>query len=595
LVATARQALSATPANAAYDPAEYNPLALVEVGFLRFLESAVLAAKRVAEDPRDDGLGLVAVAEDAARIREWAKTQVSLRPTHAITSAAKTAAEGILEAFEMVLDALSTDRIDLAQQAARTMNRCLRDGGDAVARAQTVCARIARLAEDPDPIAAWMRETAGDNVLGCTTAGKELFFRMTDRSCPTGVGFLAAVTQVVSETIGNPETQWSLVVDHIRVLEQHSGALAVMVADRSFRQRAAEVTHDLWVAARRAVQSTDPSTLREHATDVLALGHLVLEQTLKFHFGVATAASTRQTFEQTQARDVSALIDIGREQGWQTALALGSSDYRNAFAHRDYAIAPHGTLILSPNRRGRYAPEVTVPEAVDVVLRYVEIAQAMQLALYAVVDDLDMSTGSVLPVEMTVPTLMAGLGWSGIDVAVTEREAVICGTLDRPMPVAEMAIISQPFIGIADSLRLTIWSSASDASPSTVLTSLLAFEEWSMAADTDRDAAFVWLLRSTQRNGLPLIDDSQIRQYISKQACVLAGNRDLPYAMVGKQLRVWRTLARRLGMEDLFQAICDMQRLRRCFELGSPIDQSAADAALELASSPVPFFSDYLN
>lgn len=236
-----------------------------------------------------------------------------------------------------------------------------------------------------------------------------------------------------------------------------------------------------------------------------------------------------------------------------------------------------------------------MPEAVDVVLRYVEIAQAMQLALYAVVDDLDMSTGSVLPVEMTVPTLMAGLGWSGIDVAVTEREAVICGTLDRPMPVAEMAIISQPFIGIADSLRLTIWSSASDASPSTVLTSLLAFEEWSMAADTDRDAAFVWLLRSTQRNGLPLIDDSQIRQYISKQACVLAGNRDLPYAMVGKQLRVWRTLARRLGMEDLFQAICDMQRLRRCFELGSPIDQSAADAALELASSPVPFFSDYLN
>lgn len=424
---------------------------LIGDGRLASLPDRTFAAgMRVAGGDPDGVTELVAIAHEIASLEKWVDEVSFSRPTVVLTQHVQVAVNSLVNVYDLVVRALSAESITDAQQANEGIQDALDRAGEAARLAGDILERVSRILEGGDPIGDWLALALNDDPIGASARGQGLFLTNTRRSCGPGTGLAALTCDVMASTIADPDEFWRLVRGHIALLESiQAPAVTAIVSDPTFTERLSEVTHDVWSAARRAAVSPDTDTLREEAGQLLEAGHLIVEQAIKFHLGVACAGTTKMTFERTQASDVSELANVASDKGWDVVGALGDSGIRNAFAHRDYDVRGDD-VYLSPRQRhrdGRPEAMLSLLELQDSVLQFVEASMAMELALIAIGENLGLE-GHVSPQgTFLVKSALIGIGWTQVDTRNHDGILIVSATVNHAVPLPLIAFAVQPVVG----------------------------------------------------------------------------------------------------------------------------------------------------
>jgi hypothetical protein len=565
--------------------------ALLRDGELDTLPTRVLrAARKVAEEHPDGAAELAGLGRDISSLEAWTRETRELRPNISVTRAMKSAVRGVVAIYDVVVQALSAEQLSEVQHANRSIQEALEASRRALGRVEEILSLTNSVLESDDPVATWLAESIQGNPVAAAERGKALFENRVGHDCGGATALGALTLDSMAASVGDQAHFWHLVKEHVSVLRGAGDSLRSIAADPSYRSRAAEVTHDLWWAARRAVQSPDPETLRAAATELLESGHLMVEQAMKFHLGIACAVTTRMTFADTQARDVSELANIAVDQGWVVSTSVGSSDLRNAFAHRDYRLT-HDQLFLSPARRQRRCQpnlSLSLEEAQDAVLGFVEVNAAMGLAWMAVAEELSIEEVILPAAAYLARTWLLALGWSDVTVEEEEDVVVIEACTEGSIPFSATAFFAQPFVGTGIAL-LTIRLRRMGASRRAVIDMpLQAYERWAHSDDAfHREVAFIELGARTHIDGSPLISRIHVEKYAAFRACQAVADRSRPFADVNAELKAWRGMARSMGMDGLQRLLGRAQRWRATAGANMPVDAAEMDPLTSLASTEV--------
>jgi hypothetical protein len=574
-----------------------NAMALLASGELVDLPTRVFAsANRLAVGERRASEEFAALAREVASLECWANQTVPLRPLVTLTHHAKAVVRALIEVYDVIAAALVEERLERAQRAADAVQGALDVAAVEAAKANDVLERASRVLAVGDPLGAWVAEAFEGDPGAATARGQALLEAHTGRAGGPGAGIAAVFYDTVVSVIGDPDDFWRLVRAQVQLLDSVRPEIPVIVSDRAFSSRAVDVIHDMWDAARRAAVEPDMETLRSTARDLLEAGHLLVEQPLKFQLGSICAATTRMTFADTQARDVSELINIARDRGWVVGAAIGDSDMRNAFAHRDFEIA-NDEVSLSPQRRRRSGqPELLLPldRLQDRVLRLVETLAAMDLALTIAMDDLGVGVHASSLGRFLSGPLLAGLGWTEIDIGEAQGMVTISAAVHGPVPLNVIAFAAQLFVGSAQ--RLVLRLSRSDAGTSSEISVYLdAYEAWAGADnELDRDAAFVRMGRATLVNDHPLFCDGRVEKYLAFRGCEVLVDRTLQGRDLARHVNTWRRVARDLGLDELQRQLGKGLRLRLQAETGLAFDPAEFGGLLERVGRTVPGLPDTL-
>ncbi len=381
-----RAVLEATSARAQPDEIDATAMDLRTSGQLAQLPTRIFdTADRLAKGEDGAASEFAAVAREVASLENWADAVVPLRPLITLTREMQSAVRSLVTLYDVVAAALVEERLDRAQQAGEAVQHALDEASIAVGNANVIHDRAERVLNAPDPVAAWVAEAVNGDLIAASNRGAALFESRTDRAVSPSSGFAAVFYDVALSTIGDPLAFWALVSSQLELLEEIGAGLTVIVSDPIFSARAVDVSHDVWEAARRAAVAPEAPTLRAASSQLLESGHLLIEQALKFHLGTLCALTTKMSFADTQACDVSQLVQIANDKTWAISAGIGDVDIRNAFAHRDFEMAG-SAVSLSPQRRrsdGRPQRLVSLDRVQDGVLHLVETLAAMDLALGA--------------------------------------------------------------------------------------------------------------------------------------------------------------------------------------------------------------------
>lgn len=569
-------------------PPALTALELLGSDRLLTLPKHLLAAATKIADGRIEGPAeLAVVARDVAVLEAWATSSPELRPMVALARTVKVAVRDLTRVFDDVVEALIAESLAEAQSASNRYQASLDSAAVAVALAGDHLDRAARVLGADDLMGAWFAEALAGDPVAATTRGQTLYADEVGRSCGPGAALSALALDVMVSTLGDRARFWHLTREHTELLANANPKLVSVLAEESFQRRALDVTHDLWLAAQRAALMPLPETLRGVATDLLQDGHLVVEQALKFHLGMACACFTRRTFSDTQACDVSDLANVARDKGWAIAGALGTSELRNAFAHRDYEVLGDRVL-LSParhRREGAPATSASLNEVQNSILEFIEASAAMDLALIFVAEDLGVEGYVLPPAQFLVRTMLVALGWSDVELTVSERTLVLHATVAGEVPLGAVAYAAQPFVDAAEVVQLHL-GRADTGMRAVVEIPLGAYKAWSNASDVlGKEVAFLQLSASTTRNGSPVMDSRHAAKYIAFRACQVVGNRGRPFAELNQDLRRWRAAARDLGLDELQRLIGRAQRWRAMAETDLAVDPAELEPLLALAGT----------
>lgn len=556
--------------------------------FLTLPKHILAAATKIADERVEGPAELAVVARDVAVLEAWATWSPELRPMVGLARTVKAAVRDLIRVFDDVVEALIAGSLAEAQSANNRYQVSLDSAGVALAVAGDQLDRAARVLGTDDLMGAWLAEALAGDPVAATTRGQALFADEVGRSCGPRAALSALALDVMISTVGDRARFWHLTREHTELLANADPKLFSVFAEQSFRPRALDVTHDLWLAAQRAALMPLPETLRGVATDLLQDGHLVVEQALKFHLGVACACFTRRTFSDTQACDVSDLANVARDKGWAIAGALGTSELRNAFAHRDYEVLGDRVL-LSParhRREGAPATSASLNEVQNSILELIEASAAMDLALIFVAEGLGLEGYVLPPTQFFVRTILVALGWSDVELTVSERTLVLHATVAGEVPLGAVAYAAQPFVDTAEVVELHL-SRADTGMRSVVEIPLGAYKAWSSASSDvlGKEVAFLQLSASTTRNGSPVMDSQHAAKYIAFRACQVVGDRGRPFAELNQDLRRWRAAARDLGLDELQRLIGRAQRWRAMAETDLAVDPAEMEALLSLAGT----------
>lgn len=530
------------------------------------------AAQLVATEDERGVERLTAVTSEVRALTAWAEQAAVKRPMVSVTRAVKSAAAAHARLYDAVIGALVEERLDRAQQTEAVVQRALDDAAEAAADAGSIVDDMNAVTDAADPVSAWVQRAVGDDYLGAGERGSALFHERTGLHGDVGAGFAALVMDRMIRTVGDPDIFWPMVVAHIDVLEAAGDQLADVVASEPFRRRYGEVSEDLWSAARRAVATSVDRSVREAASDQLEAGHLVLEQAIKFHLGIASAITTRRTFESWQAADVSELVNLARDRCWAVADSIPSSVIRNAFAHRDY-IVDGDDVLLSPRRaadRGEEPEATTLVQLQDVVLGTVEAAAAMELALAYCAENRGLDEALRNNAHLFMPVVVSVLGWQNVEVQDDGPTTHVAATVAGPIPSHAVVFPIQP---LASSVRTLVLHLRRDNDEAQITVDVDAYRSWSADADDlDKELRFARLMRSTTIDGEPFFGDAQLDKLLATRAAEIATDDARPQAAVIADLRKIRGLARELERTALNRALGQALRWRASLAAGTPMD-----------------------
>lgn len=570
---------------------------LLESGGLAALPKRVFdAADRLARGEPDAPREFAGIAQEIASLERWADDVDPLRPMITLTHHTQSVVRSLVQMYDVVAAALVEERLDQAQQAADTVQSALDAASALAAEANDILERANRVLEATDPMGAWVAEAFASDPIAATAHGQALVEAHTGRTAGSPSALAAVFYEVALSTIGDPDEFWRLVREHLQLFDGVTADILAMVSDPMFTSRAIDVTHDLWDAARRAAVAPEVVTPRAAATELLEAGHLLVEQPLKFHLGVACAATTRMTFADTQASDVSQLIKVACDKGWEIRSGIGDAALRNAFAHRDFDVTGD-KVSLSPQRRRRNEdPEILLPldHVQNGVLRLVETLTAMDLALAITMDGLGVSINASPLGRFLAGPLLVGLGWSEIQVADDEGLIIVSAITRDAVPLRAMAFVAQPFAGSAKGLLLRL-ARADTSAEREIKLDIDAYSAWAYAHDElEKEAMFVRMGRTTLLEGQPMFSDAHVEKFLAFRGCQVLVDRTMPDREVARQVNLWRGAARDLGLKRVNRQLGKGLRLRIQAGAGMAFDPDEFDDLLAIAGKSVPALPDSL-
>lgn len=284
---------------------------LLESRDLAALPSRIIrSAHRLASDQGAGSDEFVSVAQEIGSLERWASEVAPLRPLVTLTSHTKSVIGALIAEYEVVAGALAEEQLEAAQRASAAAQRSLDAVAEEARNVGTILERAARVLTAGDPTGAWIAEAFQGDPIGAIGRGQALLGAQTGRNGGGQSALAAVIYDAVMSTICDPAEFWKLVRAHLQLLDGVRAEVPIIASDPQFASRLVDVTQDLLDAARGAAVAPNSQSLRAEARELLEAGHLLVEQPLKFHLGAACAATTRMTFADTQARDVSELINI---------------------------------------------------------------------------------------------------------------------------------------------------------------------------------------------------------------------------------------------------------------------------------------------
>lgn len=534
------------------------------------------------EEPEGVDL-LVAAWTEVAGMRAWADKHMPRRPLLTAANEAQTLVAAVSQLLDTAVGALTAETIPEAQAATAELNDALESAGVATGRSADLVERVSAVLDSDDPIGAWLRLALQGDMFEAAERGSELVTQHTGQAPMPGSAVTAVFLDDVFSIIGDPGRFWNLVSEQLSLLGSVHSEVVAAFAEQSVQERANAVRADILSMARRALRELDPETVREWTSNLLEVGHVVFEQPLKFHLGIACAATTRRTFAATQACDVSELTQIACDKSWSIATGLSGADARNAFAHRDFEIVDGG-VSLSPHRRADRgeSPVVEHAELQDLVLQLVETTAAMDLALSIVWENSGLRSRHALGLQLA-RSLLYGVGWDGVVVETLGDDLSITAEVDGGQPFGMIGLVVSLFRDDAQAVHLDL--SRRDNTTQTSLTlPVELFIQWNDKQDgLDKEVAFIRLLSNTIQDGSPLLTAAHAQIYIAMTAAKAVADRTQAFPRVNRQLKSWRALARELGLDALQLQIGRAQRWRASAEAGERAHPEVLEGLLAMA------------
>lgn len=534
---------------------------------------------------------LAQVMIEVEELSRWAQSLRPLRPLVAVHRETQVVATAMNNLLAAMVVCLGSDRMADAQNTGTAAQLHIDRAAEAVSRAEALRSKVEEVLSSDDPIGTWLGVAIGGDFGDAAARGEALL---------AGVGWVggssASLASVVHNelvgTIGDPDVFWAAVGLHADFLRSLGPSLRPTYETPEFFSRAADVTHDLWAAARIALALPDPETPREEATRLLDQGHLVVEQALKFHLGVAASATSKRDFDATQACDVSELVNVALDQAWPIATLLPGADIRNSFGHRDYEVLNDLVILAVRGRakRGLEQHAFTVPELQDSVLSLLELAAAMDLALLLVAGD--SGYGSRLKFEDSmIRSLLVAFGWRRVRVfAPNESLYRIQADVWGAQRMGCLALVSRLLDARFDQVELELTRVDTETS---VELKFPAAEFSRIAADISGEgvAAEIGLFRvlhMVKRNGMPMLDAQATAVPIAIQVFKIMVDRQVPFSEVNAELKLWRQLARDLDLPEVVRDIGRSQRFRAMGEAGDPVSEEEVAGLFSFATGLEP-------
>ena len=533
---------------------------------------------------------LASLAAEIGSLERWTREVERLRPWVFLTDAVKMAVEELVKVYDIVVQALICDEIRAAQTCQVEAQAALDRSADAISDADRGLELMLRVLEGGDPIGTWMAVAIDGDPATAIERGKALFLRRTGMTCGDSAAFMALMLAPMTATVCDEDRWWDLVNEHIRFLDDHRADLGPVLQDPSYASRRSDVTHDLWQSARRAARMPDPETMRQEAADLLEVGHLVVEQQLKFNLGLGCALTTRRSFTATQGQDVAVLAGIARDQNWPIAQNLEDAAIRNAFAHRDFTI-DSDSILLTPQRGGKKHParSLTMSQLLDSVLEIIEIAAAMELATLWITENIDPTSVYIPKGIEFMEALLTGFGFDEVEATRNTDDCVrTSACIDSSVPLATIVSAVQPLVGTAReaSFHLTRRDQAQEC---IVVVPVDIHSVWQRAATVlDREVAFLRLCNTTMVDGMPAMSRDHVRHVISIRASQLFLDQDQPLADVCAGLTTWRSLADTLSFADLAKDIRRAIKCRRYRAVGLQIFEADVPMLLDHSEEDLP-------
>jgi len=555
------------------------------------LTRMIEAWNAVAEDPRRRAPALRKAAAEVASLERWAAEVEPLRPLIMPTRHTRGLIEAIAEVYELLEAGFREEQMEQAQQMAHSFQSTLDAVEGEVLRVGELVGRASRVLESPDPLAAWVRESIGSSDLETAVErGRELVQAHLGRQAEAGSAFVASLSHTLVSPLGDSDEFWRLASDHLARLEGADSRVLGVVGEPLFSARLAEVAEDLWDAARRATVSPEPVSLRAGAREILEAGHLITEQALKFHLGLLCAAKSRNSFSETQAGDVSVLLNVASGQAWGVASALGDSAMRNAFAHRDFAIVGNEVSLSPRHRQHEGTPELLVglDAMQDSVLRFVEAAAAMNLALAIFLEARGIEVETASLERFLAVAFLSAMGWSDVDVDHDGKRVVVAATASNDVDDKALTFVVQPFLDSADDLELKL-ARVDTGERCVVQIDLRRHRDWRSAVTEDeKQVTFALLRRFTLVDGEPLLTDEHIERIAANRGWEALMDASIPTRQLVELIRTLQRLAQEVGLMAVDRELVKCLRLRLQAGSGLPLNPAEFEPLDAMAHRMVP-------
>lgn len=538
-------------------PPNVSPLEMLVSPLLSELTERISkGANAIARTEHAHSEALQEVARDVACLEAWVGETRELRPWGSYARNVKDAVDGLVRVFDTTLAMLEARDIGQAQQLQPELQRHLDEASDAIWTCNALFERIAELVLSDNPAASWIAIAVDGDLSTASERGLATLERYQLATEHEDAAFPALVWDFVVGTTSDSRRFWRAVDEHRCLLVSHSEALSHVVETDFFAERATESLDDILSAARSAAAHGEPESQRQLAAELLEHGHLLIEQPLKLHLGIACAAAGAMSFEETQAASVSSLVRVADEQGWVIRHDVGRTAVRNAFGHRDFRVRDDGTIELSPARRraeGKAPLVMTLDELCDAVLALVEACGVMDMAFALVtggsVEDQGSPTSPFL-----LRTIVAGqLNWEVTDLSFEDAEVALEARCTQPVEFAAVGMLASL---LTDYALLTVRMHDESGDTHEIEIPIPLFNSWSRAeGEVARSAAFQVALHCALLDGKPVITAQQARKMLAVQAAERLTDQAAPFAEIRRDLASLRDAAKAIGDRALAKAI----------------------------------------
>ncbi len=565
---------------------------LLGSGFLvEVIDEVFEAANEIVAGNSDGPNSLSVVLATVEALKAWHESVVELRPNINVVRLAKIALHEIVVLCDAVVSALRCESLVEAQEMQSRIQESIDSATETVAKAGDIFDLAYEIYSADDPAGCLLREAGFGDPSHILELGRSKFEEKTKHSCGVATSMIAAVNELSISLYGDEQNFWNIVNAHIALLTHDLTTLKEMLQSSHFTERISDAAYDYLSHARRSSFGGDPDSLREEVSDILETGHLIVEQGLKLHLGILCAIHTKKSFDDTQGCDVSELYNIASNKKWIVAESLGSSNIRNAFAHRDYSIVGQHEVSLSPNRRKRdKEPEIAVDvlELHDESLVMIEAASAMELALYAVAEKIDVDVVLLPRGDIVAKTFLTGIGWNDISITRDNETAFVSATVDQPQRFANLVYVVDPYKDVLNEVQVELYRSDTGDNASIIVSMNDHLRGYGAEEDYGRVIAVLDLMNRVTVNDERVYESSQIVKCIAVSALAALADTERPFREVADELKAWKYLASRLGFEDLSRNIRGGIRFRARVNSGEAnVDAPNLDVIMSYGSEDV--------